>query len=68
MISDDDLSNLLNEIEEINNGQPLTYFEALTAAFFQGCKKYKNNLVIAEFGLFGRGDAVNILKRTFVIL
>ena len=63
MISDDDLSNLLNEIEEINNGQPLTYFEALTAAFFQGCKKFKENLVIAEFGLFGRGDAVNILKK-----
>ena len=63
MISDDDLSNLLNEIEEINNGQPLTYFEALTAAFFHGCKKYNENLVIAEFGLFGRGDAVNILKK-----
>ena len=63
MISDDDLSNLLNEIEEINNGQPLTYFEALTAAFFHGCKKYKKNLVITEFGLFGRGDAVNILKK-----
>ena len=63
MISDDDLSNLLNEIEETNNGQPLTYFEALTAAFFHGCKKYKHNLVIAEFGLFGRGDAVNILKK-----
>tara|TARA_A100001011_G_scaffold357512_1_gene402444 strand:- start:21 stop:1289 length:1269 start_codon:yes stop_codon:yes gene_type:complete len=63
IISDDDLSDLLNEIEEINNGQPLTYFEALTAAFFHGCKKYKQNLVIAEFGLFGRGDAVNILKK-----
>ncbi len=63
MINDDDLSNLLNEIEETNNGQPLTYFEALTAAFFHGCKKYKQNLVIAEFGLFGRGDAVNILKK-----
>ena len=24
--------------------------------------KYRDNLVIAEFGLFGRGDAVNILK------
>ena len=63
MISDDDLADLLNKIEEINNGQPLTYFEALTSAFFYGCKKYKNNLVIAEFGLFGRGDAVNILKK-----
>ena len=63
MISDNELSDLLIEIEETNDGQPLTYFEALTAAFFNGCKKYKNNLVIAEFGLFGRGDAVNILKK-----
>ncbi len=63
MISDDDLSDLLIEIEETNDGKPLTYFEALTAAFFNGCKKYKDNLVIAEFGLFGRGDAVNILKK-----
>ena len=63
MISDNNLANLLTEIEEVNNGQPLTYFEALTAAFFLGCMKYKENLVIAEFGLFGRGDAVNILKK-----
>ena len=63
MISDDDLSDLLSKIEEVNNNQPLTYFEALTAAFFYGCKKYRDNLVIAEFGLFGRGDAVNILKK-----
>ena len=63
MITDDALSDLLNYIEEINDGQPLTYFEALTAAFFYGCRKYKENLVIAEFGLFGRGDAVNILKK-----
>ena len=62
MISDNDLSDLLYKIDEVNNNQPLTYFEALTAAFFYGCKKYKDNLVIAEFGLFGRGDAVNILK------
>ena len=63
MINDNDLSNLLIEIEDTNKGQPLTYFEALTAAFFLGCKKYKDNIVIAEFGLFGRGDAVNILKK-----
>ena len=63
VISDEDLANLLIKIEEVNNGQSLTYFEALTSAFFYGCKKYKKNLVIAEFGLFGRGDAVNILKK-----
>ena len=63
MINDEALSDLLNEIEDVNKGQPLTYFEALTAAFFLGCKKYKDNIVITEFGLFGRGDAVNILKK-----
>ena len=63
VINDNDLSDLLCKIEEVNDNQPLTYFEALTAAFFYGCKKYRENLVIAEFGLFGRGDAVNILKK-----
>ena len=29
MISDNDLSDLLSKIEEVNNNQPLTYFEAL---------------------------------------
>ena len=63
MISDDDLADLLNEVHEVNNGKPLTYFEALTAGFFLGCMKYQDNIVLAEFGLFGRGDAVNILKK-----
>ncbi len=63
IITDDALAELLSEVENINNGQPLTYFEALTAAFFYGCRKYKENIVLAEFGLFGRGDAVNILKK-----
>ena len=62
MISDNDLANLLNEVHEVNNGNALTYFEALTAGFFLGCMKYQDNIVLAEFGLFGRGDAVNILK------
>ena len=63
VISDDDLAKLLSEVHEVNNGKPLTYFEALTSAFFLGCMKYKDNVVLAEFGLFGRGDAVNILKK-----
>ena len=63
IISDDELAELLKEVEDINDGQTLTYFEALTAAFFYGCRKYKDNIVLAEFGLFGRGDAVNILNK-----
>lgn len=62
-IQDDELANLLEEVEEINDGDPITFFEILTAAFFHGCKKYSNNLTICEYGLFARFDAVNILKK-----
>ena len=44
IISDDELAELLKKVEDINDGQPLTYFEALTAAFFYGCLKYKHKL------------------------
>ena len=62
-IEDDQLANLLQEVEEINNGEQITFFEFLTAAFFYGCKKYNKNLTICEFGLFARFDAVNILEK-----
>ena len=38
-IGDHDLNTLLNEVEEVNAEQEITYFEILTAAFFYGCKK-----------------------------
>ena len=44
MINDEALSDLLNEIEDVNKGQPLTYFEALTAAFFLVVKSIKTIL------------------------
>jgi len=67
-ISDEDLFHLLNEIEEINAGEPITYFEILTAAFFYGCKKYTNNLTLCEFGLFAKFDAVNVLKNNLATI
>ena len=67
-ISDENLFNLLSEIEEINAGEPITYFEILTAAFFYGCKKYSDNLTLCEFGLFSRFDAVNILKKNLATI
>ena len=67
-ISDEELANLLSKVEEINAGEPITYFEILTAAFFYGCKKYLNNLTLCEFGLFARFDAVNILKKNLATI
>ena len=63
-IDDDKLFQILSEVEEINNGEQITYFEILTAAFFYGAKKHKDNINIIESGLFHRFDATNILEKT----
>ena len=62
-INDDELCKILSEVEEANNGEQITYFEILTAGFFYGTKKYKDNINIIESGLFHRFDATNILEK-----
>ncbi|MDC3060387.1 Mur ligase family protein [Candidatus Pelagibacter sp.] len=60
-ISDDNLSKLLIEVENINNGEHITYFEILTAAYFYHASKFKDKINIIESGLFHRFDATNII-------
>ncbi len=64
-ISDENLIKLLTEVERINAGESITYFEILTAAFFYNAKKFKNNINIIESGLFHRADACSIIKSNF---
>ena len=61
-LNDEDLANLLEEIEEANNGEPITFFEILTAAYFLKASQYPDNINLIESGLFFRFDATNILK------
>ena len=67
-INDDDLYNLLNEVEEINQGDQITFFELLTAAYFYGAKKYSSNINLIESGLFHRYDATNILDKNLATI
>ena len=60
-ISDDSLSSLLTEVENVNNGKQITYFEILTAAYFYHASKFKDKINIIESGLFHRFDATNII-------
>ena len=60
-ISDENLAKLLKDVEEINNGEPITYFEILTAAYFYHAKNF-DNINLIESGLFHRFDATNIIK------
>ncbi len=62
-LTDNQLANLLVEVEEINNGTPITFFEILTVAYFYYAKKYLENINLIESGLFHRFDATNILKK-----
>ena len=61
-LSDDELAALFEKVEKINENQPITFFEILTACFFYKAAKYPNNINLIESGLFFRFDATNILR------
>ncbi len=62
-LSDDELAALFKKVEKINENQPITFFEILTACFFYKATEYPNNINLIESGLFFRFDATNILKK-----
>jgi dihydrofolate synthase / folylpolyglutamate synthase len=62
-LTDDELTNLFSEVEEVNNGTQITFFEILTVAYLHYAKKYPKNINLVESGLFHRFDATNILKK-----
>jgi len=62
-LSDDELANLFEEVENINDNKPITFFEILTASYFYKAAQYPNNINLVESGLFHRFDATNILKK-----
>lgn len=57
-----ELADLFEKVEKINNNQPITFFEILTACYFYKAAQYPNNINLIETGLFHRFDATNILK------
>tara|TARA_Y100000992_G_scaffold196913_1_gene133987 strand:- start:1753 stop:3018 length:1266 start_codon:yes stop_codon:yes gene_type:complete len=62
-LEDKELADLFEEVEKINNNQPITFFEILTACYFYKASQYPNNINLIEAGLFHRFDATNILKK-----
>ena len=61
-LNDNDLADLFDEVENINDQKPITFFEILTACFFYQASKYPDNINLIEAGLFHRFDATNILN------
>ena len=61
-LNDEELADLFEEVEKVNNNEPITVFEMLSACFFYKAAQYPNNINLVESGLFHRFDATNILK------
>ena len=57
------LAELLEEVERVNAGQPITFFEVTTAAAFLAFARNPADVVILEVGMGGRLDATNIVGR-----
>ncbi|RCK54039.1 bifunctional folylpolyglutamate synthase/ dihydrofolate synthase [Thalassospira profundimaris] len=61
-ISEDDLCDLLEEVERINDGAQITYFEITQAAAFLAYSRVEADVLLLETGLGGRYDATNVLS------
>ena len=66
LISEPDLSVLLEECEYANGSEPITFFEITTAAAFLAFSRTPADYLILEVGLGGRLDATNVIDHPAV--
>jgi dihydrofolate synthase/folylpolyglutamate synthase len=66
LIDDAVLLELLDEVERVNAGEPITVFEVTTAAAFLAFSRTPADIVLLETGLGGRLDATNVIERPAV--
>ena len=67
-LKDDEIVDLFEEVEKVNNDQPITFFEILTACYFYKATQYPENINLVESGLFFRFDATNIIKKNLATI
>ncbi len=60
-ISDATLVDVLARIRDANGGDPLSFFEATTAAAYLAFSEHHADIAIIEVGLGGRYDATNVI-------
>lgn len=63
LISEPDLTAVLDECYEANGGAPITYFEITTCAAFLAMSRTPADYTLLEVGLGGRLDATNVIPR-----
>ena len=61
LISEEALVSLLEEVEAVNNGREITFFEITGAAMFLAFARQPADAVVLEVGLGGKYDATNVV-------
>ena len=61
LISEEALVSLLEEVEQVNAGREITFFEITAAAMFLAFSRYPADAVVLEVGLGGTYDATNVV-------
>jgi dihydrofolate synthase/folylpolyglutamate synthase len=62
LVGDDELRRALEHCECVNAGEPLTFFEAKTAAAFWLFAQHPADVLLLEVGLGGRLDSTNVIE------
>jgi dihydrofolate synthase/folylpolyglutamate synthase len=61
LISEEALVSLLEEVEQVNVGRAITFFEITAAAMFLAFSRYPADATVLEVGLGGTYDATNVV-------
>lgn len=62
LVDDDRLNAILERCEDVNAGQPITFFEVTTAAAFSLFADTPADWLLLETGLGGRYDSTNVIR------
>ena len=62
LVGDDELRAAFEHCERVNAGEPITFFEAKTAAAFCLFAQHPADVVLLEVGLGGRLDSTNVIE------
>jgi dihydrofolate synthase/folylpolyglutamate synthase len=66
LIDDAPLAALLEEVEQVNEGREITFFEITTSAAFLAFSRVPADFVLLEVGLGGRLDTTNVVQHPAV--
>ncbi len=68
LIPEPDLARLLDEVEDANSGEPITFFEITTATALLAMARSSAEWTLLEVGLGGRLDATNVVDPVLTVI